>query len=198
MKYSTTAVLDLAEKIVCNQVSSADAKMASNMLASLVSDRDALESLYDSRKIRIWACVNACEGVPTDVLENTVQRGGALMYQQERRKAAEAQRDIYRSQVEELREECRKIAPLEVLLAKLQITCNARLKAIDVTHNARMRERERAEKAEAQRDELLAALEWAMQKGSIGYTFRNRGNRDHCDKVDEVNALIARAKGGAS
>lgn len=42
---------------------------------------------------RIVACVNACEGVPTDVLENTVQRGGALMYQQERRKAAEAQRD---------------------------------------------------------------------------------------------------------
>lgn len=51
---------------------------------------------------RIVACVNACEGVPTDVLENTVQRGGALMYQQERRKAAEAQRDELLAALERL------------------------------------------------------------------------------------------------
>ena len=51
---------------------------------------------------RIVACVNACEGVPTDVLENTVQRGGALMYQQERRKAAEAQRDELLAALESL------------------------------------------------------------------------------------------------
>lgn len=50
-------------------------------------------AVRDANRDRIVACVNACEGVPTDVLENTVQRGGALLYQQERRKAAEAQRD---------------------------------------------------------------------------------------------------------
>lgn len=42
---------------------------------------------------RIVACVNACEGVPTDVLENSTSAYGALTYQQTLRKWAEAQRD---------------------------------------------------------------------------------------------------------
>lgn len=71
-----------------------------------VSDRIAIAK-------RIVACVNACEGVPTDVLENTVQRGGALMYQQERRKIAEAQRDELLAALERLLPwaECMEYAP---------------------------------------------------------------------------------------
>lgn len=42
---------------------------------------------------RIVACVNACDGVPTDVLENSTSAYGALTYQQTLRKWAEAQRD---------------------------------------------------------------------------------------------------------
>lgn len=59
---------------------------------------------------RIVACVNACEGIPTEVLENTVQRGGAMMYQQERRKTAEHQRDELLAALSEIAGMCEAIS----------------------------------------------------------------------------------------
>lgn len=42
--------------------------------------------------------------------------------------------------------------------------------------------------------ELLAALEWAMRDGDITYHFRTKTNAARCDKIDEVRALIEKAK----
>lgn len=112
----------------------------------------------DANTARILACVNACEGVPTEVLENTVGPLGAFKFVQD-------QRDIYRGQVEELREECRKITPLE-----------------------------------AQRDELLAALEDIIAY-NVQYAIDRYGDASNAETmacVKRAREAIARAKGGAA
>lgn len=43
--------------------------------------------------------------------------------------------------------------------------------------------------------QLLEALKWAMNVSNIRYYSRNKMNEDHCKKIDEVNALIAKSTG---
>ncbi len=124
---------------------------------------------------RIVACVNACDGYSTSDLDNLARLGGITSV----KAGIEAQLGWLKDATSQRDE--------------LQRTCDARLQAIDVTHKARMRERERAEKAEAQRDELLAALEkliGALDKGDM--------YNDEAQAVEECEQAIARAKGGGA
>ena len=55
---------------------------------------------------RLVACVNACDGVPTELLETSTDALGALTHQQNLRKRAEAQRDELLAALEDLFAEC--------------------------------------------------------------------------------------------
>lgn len=134
---------------------------------------------------RIVACVNAFEGVP-----DTALKPGIVMMQEMQAQELIAERD------------------------RLQSICDARFKAINVTHEAKKRERARAELAEsqrdiyrdqveelreecrkikpleAQRDELLAALETII--------LFTKPSKSNAVALHNAHEAIARIKGGAA